>query len=159
MKNRAQRMVIFILSLLFILCYSISYSQEWSSEEKEAFKIIQNVCDSWAKRDLETYMSFYHSNFVGWFQKDPLPIDKNSLHNWERYWLSTDIIHHYELKPVCIKITDDIAVSNVRKFELNQLISAHIGSFLNNAIKLGKSIDKVRLLLASDRIKYIIISL
>ena len=44
--------------------------------------------------------------------KDPLPIDKNSLRYLEEYWLSTVKILRYEIKPVSINVTDDIAIVN-----------------------------------------------
>jgi hypothetical protein len=67
----------------------------------------------WADRNLDGYMSCLHENFIGWFNEDPLPIDKNSLRNWEEHWLSTAKILRYESKPVSINITDDIAIVNL----------------------------------------------
>jgi hypothetical protein len=112
MKNKAQRMVIFILSLLIIGGYTTSFSQELSSEEKEAWKLVKTMADFWAERNLEGYMSCLHENFVGWFHDDPMPLDKNSLQKFEKHWLSTSKIHVYEDKPVSIKITDNIAIIN-----------------------------------------------
>ena len=104
------KLIFLFLSIIIISCPIISFSQEWSNEQKEVWEFAQKMEDSWANRDLEGYMSCLHKNFIGWFQNDPLPIDKNSLRNWEKHWLSTVKIHHYESKPTSINITDDIAI-------------------------------------------------
>ena len=57
-------------------------------------------------------MSCLHENFIGWYNKDPLPIDKKSLRHWEEHWLSTSQIHRNEIQPVSIKVTDNIAIAN-----------------------------------------------
>ena len=104
------------LVLLFscvILVISTSAScQEWSAEQKEAFGIVEQMNDSWANRDLDGYMSCLHENFIGWFQDSPLPIDKKTLRQWEDHWLSTSKILLHQIKPVSIKVTDDIAIVN-----------------------------------------------
>ena len=38
-------------------------AQEWSSEQKEAWEIVQKMYDFWAERNLEGYMSCLHDNF------------------------------------------------------------------------------------------------
>ena len=103
-----------VLSLfVFLLVVNTSvYAQEWSGEQKEVWKSHQKMTDSWAKRDLDGYMSCLHENFIGWYNEDPLPIDKKSLRYWEEHWLSTSKILRNELKPVSIKVTDDIAMVN-----------------------------------------------
>jgi hypothetical protein len=53
-----------------------------------------------------------HENCIGWFQDDPLPIDKKTLRNFEEHWLSTSKILLNKIKPVSIKVTDDIAIIN-----------------------------------------------
>ena len=110
---RIKHKLIFLFLTIIIVSWSkISFSQDWSSEQKEVWEISKKMEDFWANRDLDGYMSCLHKNFIGWFQKDPLPIDKNSLRNWERHWLSTAKIHHWESKPVSINITDDTAIIN-----------------------------------------------
>ena len=103
-----------VLSLfVFLLVVNTSvYSQEWSSEQKEAWEIVEKMSEFWANRDLDGYMSCLHENFIGWYNKDPLPLKKNSLQNWEKFNLSSVKIHLYESKPVAITITGNIAIIN-----------------------------------------------
>jgi len=110
MDKSNMNLVLLVIVFQLLLGMTLLFPQEWSSEQKEAWATVEKMFDFWAKRDLEGYMNCLHPNFVGWFHNDPLPLDKKSLRNWESLWLSTEKIHRYEIKPVSIKITSDVAV-------------------------------------------------
>jgi hypothetical protein len=112
--------VVFLLSCFFLVINTSVFCQEWSNEQKEVWEISQKMDKYWANRDLEGYMSCLHSNFIGWFNEDPLPLDKNSLRYWETHWLSTTKIIRDEIKPVSITVTGDIAISNFYSTEIRQ---------------------------------------
>ena len=105
--------LVLLFSIVILVTSTSAICQEWSTEQKEALEIVQKMDEFWANRNLDGYMSCLHENFIGWFNEDPLPIDKNSLRNWEEHWLSTAKILRYESKPVSINITDDIAIVNL----------------------------------------------
>ena len=107
-----KKLVLLLSCVIFVISTS-AICQEWSTEQKEALGIVEKMDESWANRDLDEYMSCLHENFIGWFQEDPLPIDKKSLRHWEEHWLSTSKILRYESKPVSINISDDIAIVNL----------------------------------------------
>lgn len=110
-----------ILFSCFMLVINTSvFCQEWSKEQKDVWQVSQKMEEFWAKRDLDGYMSCLHENFIGWFNEDPLPIDKNSLRNWESHWLGTVKIIRSESKPVSINVTGDIAISNCYSQALRQ---------------------------------------
>ena len=104
--------LVLLLSCITLALGTSAFCQEWSNEQKEALRIVEKMDESWANRDLDGYMSCLHENFIGWFQEDPLPIDKKSLRYWEEHWLSTWQIPRNEIKPVSIKVTDNIAIVN-----------------------------------------------
>jgi len=104
--------LVLLFSCVILGIGTSAFCQEWSAEQKEAFGIVEQMNDSWANRDLDGYMSCLHENFIGWFQDNPLPIDKKTLRQWEDHWLSTSKILHHQIKPVSIKVTDDIAIVN-----------------------------------------------
>jgi len=105
----------------FILVVNTSvFSQEWSNEQKEALSITEQMVEFWVDRDIDGYMSCLHDNFIGWFNEDPLPLDKNSLRHWETHWLSTVNIMREESKPVSINVTDDVAIIATYSTELRQ---------------------------------------
>ncbi len=104
--------LVLLFSCIILGIGTSTFCQEWSTEQKEALDIVEKMNESWANRDLDGYMSCLHENFIGWYNEDPLPIDKKSLRNWEEHWLSTTKILRNEFKPVSIKVTDDIAIVN-----------------------------------------------
>ena len=110
MKTFKKTFTTVFLIMAFICWPAILLSQNWSQEQKEVLEANQKLVQLWASRDLDGYMGCLHEDFVGWFQNDPLPIDKNSLRNWESYWLSNVKILRYESKPVSINIIGNTAI-------------------------------------------------
>jgi len=104
---------------LFAICAAV-LCQEWSPEQKDALNIVEKMTKSWADRDLDGYMSCLHENFIGWFNEDPLPIDKKTLREWEEYWLSTTKILRNVDEPVSIKVTDDVAIVSLYSTEIRE---------------------------------------
>ena len=104
--------LVLLFSCVILVISTSAICQEWSTEQKEALGIVEKMDEFWANRDLDGYMSCLHENFIGWFQEDPLPLDKNSLRHWEEHYLSTSKILRNEIKPVSIKVTDNIAIVN-----------------------------------------------
>ena len=76
-----KKLVLLFSCIVLVLNTSVM-CQEWSAEQKEALGIVEKMNESCANRDLDGYMSCLHENFIGWFQEDPLPLDKNSLRHW-----------------------------------------------------------------------------
>jgi hypothetical protein len=106
------------------------FSQEWSQEQKEAWAVIEKIYNAWEKRDVDGYLSYLHKNFIGWYDNDPLPLNKESLRGWENHWLSTTQIIRNEIRPVSIAITADTAIINyyatsLRKDEQGNKLAHH----------------------------------
>ena len=120
MKTLKKKYRLLLLVVTIISLPAISFSQQWSTEQKEVWEIEQKMSQFWANRNLDGYMSCLHENFIGWFNDDPLPIDKNSLRNWEDHWLGNVKIHRYESKPVSINVTGDVAIINLYLWALRE---------------------------------------
>ena len=106
-----KKLVLLFSCVILVLNTSVM-CQEWSNEQKEALSITEKMVKFWVDRDIDGYMSCLHDNFIGWFNEDPLPVERKTLRNWEEQSLSTEKILHNEIKPVSIKVTDDIALVN-----------------------------------------------
>jgi hypothetical protein len=112
MKALKKKYRLLLLVITIVSSPSISFSQQWSTEQQEAWKVCEKLLKFWAERDLEGFMSCQHENYTGWFGDDPFPEDKNASRNWESYNFSHQKIHHYETKPISITITDNVAIVN-----------------------------------------------
>jgi hypothetical protein len=102
-----QVMLIVLIAIVFI---SNSFAQEWTSEQREAWKTVKKMYENWEKRDLEGYINCMHKDFSGWYQKTKLPFTKDDLKKFEAHWLSTVKVHLHHAKPVLINVIDDIAI-------------------------------------------------
>ena len=62
-----------------------------------------------AKRDLEDFLSYFHSDYSGWYIRTPLLDSKPALRKWlmQMYKNRQTLVH--DIRPVAIKIHGDIA--------------------------------------------------
>lgn len=107
MKTLSTYLIILMFTGVFV---PKTYAQEWSNEQKEVLKATQTLYEYWANRDLESYMNCTHKDFSGWFENEPLPVNKNVLQKWEGFWLKEVKIHLWEIQPVSITVSGDVAV-------------------------------------------------
>jgi ketosteroid isomerase-like protein len=97
------------IALFFGLGLSSLYAQEWSPAQKEVWK---NVNDYWglmAKGDLNGFLEYFHSDYIGWENGDALPSTKEESRKWINYAYQGVKIPVYDIKPVAIKIYGDVA--------------------------------------------------
>ena len=107
MKTLLTYLIIFLFTGVFV---TKTNAQEWSDEQKEVLKATQSLCEYWANRDLESYMNSTHKDFSGWFENEPLPVNRSTLKKWEGFWLKDIKIHIWEIQPVSITVSGDVAV-------------------------------------------------
>ena len=62
-----------------------------------------------AKGDLNGFMEYFHSDYVGWDNDSRLPSTKEETKKWFNYAYQSVKIPVYEIKPVAIKIYGDVA--------------------------------------------------
>ncbi|MCZ6775753.1 MAG: hypothetical protein O7D34_04780, partial [Ignavibacteria bacterium] len=72
-------------------------------------RMLKPIWDLDAKRDLEGFLSYFHSDYSGWYNRTPLPDSKPALHKWlmQMYKNRKTLVH--DIRPVAIKIHGDIA--------------------------------------------------
>jgi ketosteroid isomerase-like protein len=105
MKNK----VMLTIVLFFGLGLSSVFAQEWSPAQKDVWK---NVNDYWAleaKGDLNGFMEYFHTDYVGWSNDDRLPSNKEETKKWVNYAYQGVKILIYDIKPLTIKIYGDVA--------------------------------------------------
>jgi ketosteroid isomerase-like protein len=105
MKNR----LILTIVIVFGLGLSSVFAQDWSPAQKEVWK---NVNDYWAlmaKGDLNGFLDYFHADYVGWDNNSPLPSTKEESRKWITYGYLGIRVPVYEIKPLTIKIFDDVA--------------------------------------------------
>ncbi|NQU32478.1 MAG: nuclear transport factor 2 family protein [Bacteroidetes bacterium] len=118
-KIKTLLIYLFCLTAIILLPNTVD-AQEWTQEQKEVLKLEQKMISAWENRDLEGYMDCLHENFVGWFNKDPHPMNKKTLKKWEKNWLSSSkiIVNHHT--PLTVNVFDDTAISNSFEMTLRE---------------------------------------
>jgi ketosteroid isomerase-like protein len=87
-------------------------AQEWNTSQKEVWK---NVNDYWAilaKGDVSGFMEYFHPDYMGWEDNEPLPSSKDETRKWMMFSAPSSKLLIYEIKPVGIKIFGDIAIAD-----------------------------------------------
>ncbi len=102
---------------LVVLCATVFIAspllaQEWSAAQKEVWKNVETYIDLWAKRDLEGFLDYFHTDYSGWFNSASLPSDKASTRKWISHSFQTTKISVYEVNPVAIKIHGNVAIAH-----------------------------------------------
>jgi len=108
MKTLIKGVTIFLLIILFSSVQL--FGQEWSTEQKEVWKNVETYWDFSAKGDVEGFMSYVHDDYSGWSNSDALPDDKTSVRKYLSHAFRARKVLVQILKPVRIKIHDDVAI-------------------------------------------------
>jgi len=87
-------------------------AQEWSAAQKGVWKNVEAYWDLWAKRDLEGFLSYFHTDYSGWFNRASLPSDKASGRKGISHSFQTIKILVREINPVAIKIHGNVAIAH-----------------------------------------------
>jgi ketosteroid isomerase-like protein len=85
-------------------------AQEWSAAQKEVWKVENDIWASLAKGDASAFLEFFHPDYMGWDDNDPLPSTKTELQKWIQLYTMGRKIISYEIKPVGIRVFGDFAI-------------------------------------------------
>lgn len=102
------KLMVFILLLSAAVSWGTqSVAEEWTTEQKEVWKMEEFGWELWKKKDLDGYMKLFHEDCVIWHYRAEEPLEKAS----EREFISSRIgITVDKLKPLAIKVFGNVAV-------------------------------------------------
>ena len=103
------KFVVIVLCLILITSVQL-FGQEWSAQQKEVWQNVQTYWDLDAKRDVEGFMSYFHTDYCGWSNRSALPNSKDDLKKWIAHDLATTEVLVSEIKPAAIKIHGNVAI-------------------------------------------------
>jgi ketosteroid isomerase-like protein len=101
---------ILIITCLTLLSSVQLFGQEWSEEQKEAWKFIETHWDNLVKEDIEVILADYHDDFIGWEITSPLTFNKAFLRKNMPLWIESSDWVVYNIQPIAINIFDDVAI-------------------------------------------------
>ena len=107
--------IISIFVCFFILATSFSaFGQEWTAEQKEVWNVLITNIENFKTGDVDKIMDGLHDDFILWWNDMPIPVEKELAYYKYRAWFKYDIPKNWELKPLTIKISGNIALVATR---------------------------------------------
>ena len=103
----------FVLAVLTIMAFtftSTSHAQEWTGDQKEVWKVVEDGWTAWQQGDLESAKTGLHEKFNGWNSKYPLPVGKAKILKYYAMMKESMDLQHYDIEPARIIVTDNAAV-------------------------------------------------
>jgi ketosteroid isomerase-like protein len=88
--------------------YSLK-AQEWSPIQKEIWNNVNNYWALMAKGDINGFLEYFHKDYLGWDNDDPLPSNKEESQKWLQFTYQFTKILYYSIKPLGIKVYGDVA--------------------------------------------------
>jgi len=96
--------------LLFVFISGTIMAQEWSKEDKELWKTIEDSWKKWQDKDVEGTLALFHDQYLGWRNEAPMPSDKERVKKMFTWMAEKGEIRYMDLQPVRIAMTKNAAV-------------------------------------------------
>jgi ketosteroid isomerase-like protein len=109
MKKVKNYLMLVTITIAF-LGSSTLVAQEWTKDQLEIWKTIENAWTEWSNANYEAAFANIHDKYLGWNHEDPLPITKQkwmkSIDSWKDYAKMT----YFDIEPARILVHGDVAV-------------------------------------------------
>jgi len=99
-----------VLAVLLVFAASVSMAQEWSKEQTEVWKVVQDSWKGWKAKDVNAVAASVHEKYQGWSDNDPLPIGKQSMIEWFNSMKDAMTFNYYNIEPARIVVLNSTAV-------------------------------------------------
>lgn len=103
-------MQIAVMALVMVFLAGVSYAQEWSKDQTEVWKVVQNTWDGWKKGDASAVFASIHDKYQGWSDDSPIPMGKQSMEKWYNSMKDAMTMYYYSIEPARITVLKDAAV-------------------------------------------------
>ncbi|HYW94550.1 MAG TPA: DUF4440 domain-containing protein [Bacteroidales bacterium] len=109
MKNVMKKTLLASLALMLIFPLK-TMAQEWTKDQKEVWQVVQNSWEAWKNKDVSSYFSNLHDQYMGWNSEQPLPTNKSELRSSVEARKDMMTLNHYVINPARIVVTKEAAV-------------------------------------------------
>ena len=101
--------ILFIGYSFMIILSSTYFAQEWSTEQKEVWQVVETYNEMISKSDVKGLMSYIDDSYSEWTYELDAPIDKSTLKTILDYWFPNIKSHYLTLTPDKIWVNGDYA--------------------------------------------------
>ena len=99
---------------------------DWSEEQNDVWRCLEDHWDHLINKRVDEFLKYIHPDFLGFGHESPINIDRPWLEKWVGFWTKSTKIVICELRPIHIKIHEDIAIIQYFIFTIEK--SEHSGS-------------------------------
>ena len=109
---------VMVILVVTLLCLIPAIAQNWTAEQKEVWKALDDQISTGVKGDLETMWDEYiHPDCSLWWTAVTVPVDRETAKKLDTAWFQLGGKYHaFTLTPLTIKVYDDFAILNFYVF-------------------------------------------
>ena len=104
MKNKAGQLLILLAFFCGPFIPSIHAQEDWSKDQKEVWKNVNDYYAAFARGDVKTYLEYLHPDFEGWNSSSLLTRKKAEVEKMSTAFLKANKVVVYNLKPLSVKV-------------------------------------------------------
>lgn len=105
-----KKMYVLSMVVAFMLTAGITSAQEWSKEQTEVWKVVQDTWKGWKAGDATAVAASFHEKYQGWSDDSPIPIGKTSMMEWYNSMKDAMTVSYYSIEPARITVLKNSAV-------------------------------------------------
>lgn len=98
------------VTMIVFLGASTLNAQEWSKDQMEVWKVVENAWATWQEGDFEASTANIHEKYLGWNNEDPLPTTKEKWIKSMNKMKDFVKLTYYDIEPARILVYGDVAV-------------------------------------------------
>ncbi len=87
-----------------------SKPSNWSDDQNSVWGCVETHWDHLINKRVDDFLKYIHDDFIGYGHESPIHVDKPWLKKWVGFWTKSTEILICELRPMNIRIHDDIAI-------------------------------------------------
>ena len=99
-----------VVAFTTLIATSTVLAQEWTKEQKEVWKVVEDSWTSWKAGDIESATACIHEKYQGWNEESPLPLSKEMVKAWFYEMKEKGKADYFSLNPARIVVSENAAV-------------------------------------------------
>lgn len=85
-------------------------AQSWTPQQQEIWRLEEEMWQRDTAKDLTWIDTYWHANATSWPKHHAFPRNRDSVTRWDKYTYANATTLEYELFPLSITVTDNVAV-------------------------------------------------
>ena len=129
--------IISIVICVFIVVSGFqAFGEEWTAEQKEVWKAVENNWESFKKGDLKAFINNYHEKSIVLYGDNPSITNKSQMESENKWTIDKYVPTYIKLKPIAINMVNNVAnVFYVYKWESKNKTYSQSGRRMTTMVK------------------------